>query len=381
MKAVYDHTLYLMRCALCDHSPDPKALQDTDFDAIYDFSRFHGVTALIAHALEKMSESDCPLTQEQKAKYKEAKYQIVSRFVRQKAEAQRICAACEKAAIRYMPLKRILIRDYYPAHLREMGDLDILIDEARCEDARQIMLDMGYTVQHYGELYHDTYYKSPIYHVELHKGLFHPEAQPVFARYYDHVFDRLTKVDGKKYEYAFTKEDFYIFMVAHAVKHLNGPGTGLRTLSDTFLYERREQLDEDILSQAFRELAITEEVGMLRRIAMTVFDTDTDLTELPLNEKERKMLEFILKSGIHGTYSHVILKRYRVMNNGQNTKIGKLRYIRSRMRLTPEQMKKKYPFFYEHKWSRPFLVFRRLYLGATVKRKSLIEELTTIKKI
>ena len=299
----------------------------------------------------------------------------------QNREADSICGALESAQIIYLPLKGCVISKYYPFGLREMSDIDILFDESRCDKTRSIMINLGYSVDDYGNLYHDTYHKEPLYCVELHRQLFNPLVFPVFTDFFSNCLERSVKISSRQYERAFSADDFFIFIVAHAVKHLNGPGTGIRTLADIYLTEKNEKLNEETLTNAFEKLEISKEASSLRSLAKAVFDPEADLDALSLSENDAKMLEFIFDSGTHGTFKHRIEKRYRLVTDSRKGSRGKLKYVRSRLSITPAQMEKKYPFFYRHKLARPFLIFKRLHVGLTKRKTALKEEISTIKKI
>ena len=63
-----------------------------------------------------------------------------------------------KNGIWYMPLKGSILKDWYPKFgMREMADNDILFDEKKRNDVKQIFQNRGYTVESYGKINDDAY--------------------------------------------------------------------------------------------------------------------------------------------------------------------------------------------------------------------------------
>ena len=380
MNATQKLTIYLLRCALNKKIPDAKKLENADFDAIMSFAEHHSISALVSRAVSSISEYEGLMTDEQMKKWKRAKNNAVRHFMLQKQEAQNVFDALEEAKIAYLPLKGCILSKYYEFGLREMSDVDILFDKTRQEDSRDIMVKLGYEITEFGEDYHDAYFKPPMYNVELHRYLFAPEKYPAYIEYYSDIFERSQKRKGREYEYVLDTDEFYIFVMTHAVKHFDGPGTGLRSLADLYIYEKREELDEDRLRDAFERLGTTKSASLLRRLANTVFDEENDLDALPLSEEEFKKLDFIIESGTHGSDDHRLDKKIKEVEESDDVRKAKLKYVRGRMKLTPRQIEITYPFFYKHKWARPFLIFGRIHRGLTVNRKKLHREMDMLKK-
>ena len=63
----------------------------------------------------------------------------------------RLFERMEKGQIWYMPLKGTVIKELYPSiGMRQMSDFDILFDKKYAENVREIMLDLGFTCEHFG---------------------------------------------------------------------------------------------------------------------------------------------------------------------------------------------------------------------------------------
>ena len=116
----------------------------------------------------------------------------------------------------YLPLKGIILKDYYPSvGMRQMSDNDILFDADAWERMEKHMISEGYKAEYVG------------------KG--HDER---WVEYYSDIKDRLIpdRTDDRCYGYHMSDEDFYIYITSYAYKHYSGSGTGLRTLMDFYAY-------------------------------------------------------------------------------------------------------------------------------------------------
>ena len=57
-----------------------------------------------------------------------------------------------------MPMKGAVLKNLYPAYgIREMADRDILIDAGKAESVRDIMKELGFSVEEFNKIYHDCY--------------------------------------------------------------------------------------------------------------------------------------------------------------------------------------------------------------------------------
>ena len=70
----------------------------------------------------------------------------------------------------YLPLKGIILKDYYPSvGMRQMSDNDILFDADAWERVEKHMLSEGYETESVGKGNHDVYQKAPVYNFEMHR--------------------------------------------------------------------------------------------------------------------------------------------------------------------------------------------------------------------
>ena len=85
----------------------------------------------------------------------------------QMSERSRIFRKLTGEGIRILPLKGCVMKELYPLpEYRQMADLDILVDPQNVERAGRLLLDLGFSVRHAGESYHDAYEKKPWLSIE-----------------------------------------------------------------------------------------------------------------------------------------------------------------------------------------------------------------------
>lgn len=347
------HTVVrLVSCALSGTKPDEKLLEGIDLSGLFEFSSYHMLSAAVGAALESAGIVD------------QSFHEAYSRAIRNRTlrdmESERVFALFEKAGIWYMPIKGSVLKDLYPYGIREMGDIDVLIDPTRAEDARDMMVGAGYEVKEFGKFHHDAYVKPPIHQYELHRMLlFGFEGDAVYD-YYADVKDRLVSDGGCRFR--FTPEDLYIYILAHEYKHFSQGGTGLRSLLDVYMILSKYdgEIDLDRVRTECEKLSLAEFEEHNRRTATALFSGGE------IDERDREFLSYIISSGVYGTVEHVFADR---------VKDGKLAYIMRRLFPPMSEIRVTYPFFYRHRILLPALFFYRLGKMLTVKSGYVFREL------
>ena len=352
-----DALIYLVSCALNGIVPELARVERMDLPAVYRESERQMLTALAAVALASAGIRD-PAFAESYAK-------AVRKAALLEAEFTALRQELESAEIWYLPLKGAVISRDYPAFgLRQMSDVDVLIDPARAADVREIMVRRGYSVESFGRDFHDVYHKPPVCSFEIHTALFSPIYTPAVRDYYARIEDRLLP-DGA-YGRRLSDEDLYIYLLAHEYKHYSMGGTGLRSAADTYVFLKKHgaALDRTYIDGELKKLGLSDFEAQNRALAMDLFGGET------LDAQETAMLDYLATSGVYGDRDTGIA-------NALADK-GPLRYTFGRVFLPMFHVKKAYPWFYAHKAALPLLPFYRLWLGLTRRRERMFSELIAI---
>ena len=351
-KAAQDF-IYLTSCMLNAVAPDRNRLEGMDFSRVYQLAKKHMIASAIYMLLEQanfLSYMDEKLI----AKFQMYTDAVIRKNILMNVERKNILGRFESEGIWYMPLKGCIIADYYPDFgMREMADNDIFFDAAYQERIRDIMLERGYQVNLYKESNHDVYSKEPAYNFEMHKDLMNKYLYP---------------------KWHFTNEDFYIFFIVHAYKHYEfGGGTGVRTLVDAYILNKRFAYEKTYIRQELKKLGIYKFEKEFAGLADKIFRQPDAIYEIDkhghLSIEEREMIDYVIGAGVFGTSNNAM--RNQLVRDGESERIHfltRIRYILHRIYPKGQGYPERYPFFYKHVWAYVFLPVYRLALRGNIKR-------------
>lgn len=355
------YMLYLIRCVLHDKIPAKDKLDKMDLAQLYEVAKAHSLSIITAYSLESADIDD--------KEFKEAKTKAIRKTIYFDIERTAVLNELEKSKIWYLPLKGIILKDYYfKSSMREMCDNDILIDKNRIEDIKSIMIDLGFKMEH-DDLGHDlAFMKEPVCNFEMHTELFGVGYNEIVNGYYNNIHSRLLKDEDNQFGYHFSNEDFYIFMIAHEYKHFYYSGTGLRSLLDTYVYVNHfyNQLNWKYIYNELKKLGIDEYEKLSRSLSTKLFSGEQ------LNREENIFLDCFIFAGTYGNEKSKVINRLKKNN--------KLQYIRNRVFLPMDYIEKHHPFFYRNKVLLPLLPIYRLMTGIVTHRKGLQTELKALIK-
>ena len=379
-----EQLLYLMACALQGVSAREGVLADADLKQLLIMTRKHSVASMVCMALEKTA-IFANADEATKKQWIDAKNKAIRKNMLLDAERKTISHELETQGIWYMPLKGSILKDWYPKPgMREMADNDILFDPSGREQVREIFQNRGYKTVSFRKGNHDVYEKEPIYNFEMHVSLFDGTYKELTEQY-ENVKERLLPVDGTTYQFAFTPEDFYVFVLAHAHKHYSHSGTGIRTLADIYVMDRHLGgiMDRDEVEQKLTQLGIAEYEQHSRVLAEKLFSAVRPLAEIELTEDEKEMLLYYCDATTYGTVDNRVNNRlHELQENSENIKLWtKVKYCCVRLFPGREFCKFAYPFVYKHPWTLPFFWVWRIVYRSIASKKNVQQELKALKAV
>lgn len=373
MKQAAYNLRYLAACAVNGIAPEKEIVEAMDMAALYKMSRSHSLSALTAAAISAAGV-------ELSAKWQSARDMSLRKSILFDTERAKLLDFMEQSGIWYLPLKGVFLKDMYPQlGMREMADNDILFDPGYRAQVAEFMKQSGYRVDSYGKTHHDTYFKDPIFNFEMHVSMFSDSAGPVFVGYYEDIKNRLIPIEGKKFGYRMSDEEFYIHMTAHEYVHYSNGGTGLRSLLDRYVYlsAKGNTLDMAAVEAGCRALGIGEFEQDARALCYKVFGNP----QLPeLEENETEMLEYYMFSTTYGTVPQSIQNRIR-RDYGRASKSAKLRYVMRRVFPKAEFYKRYCPVAYKYKILIPAVWFYRLVRALFVRRGRIKQEIDVVSRM
>ena len=361
----------LCRSVLLEKKLKPDYLEQLDLDKLLRVCEYHCLTAMVCMALEYNG-----ITPD--AKWTQAKSKAIRKNMLLDAERAQITAFLEQEHIWYMPLKGSLLKDFYPrAGMRQMSDNDILFDASKRKIVMQFMKSRGYHLKGDNGAHCDEWLKEPVYNFEMHLNLFTPNQDS--SGYFTDVKERLIRVSRNGYMYRFTDEDFYIYMTAHAFKHLHVGGTGLRTLIDfyIFLNAKEKSLNWSYIQGELQRIAMYEETDilesekLLRQTAKHYF-SDT----ISLSDEEKDLIRTMINAGTYGNLGNWIGRTSGILNAH-----SKSQYLLRRVFPNKKWWNAYYPKTETYPFLIPIYFFYRFYRLLTVRRKNVMRELGVFKKM
>lgn len=341
--------IYIVSCAVNKKEPSEISTDDLDLDELYSLACNHFLITIVNKVLLDIGIED--------SRFDKKASRSMMNLAWFDIERKKVFDVFDEKGIKHCPLKGIILKDCYPEYgMREMSDNDILCDRTRMADIRNIMEGLGYTCEMYNEFNHDVYMKAPAVCFEMHHDLFEEDNMPVYYSYYYNCFDRL--IPAGKYEYHFSDEDFYVYIIAHEYKHFSNRGTGLRSLLDVYMFNKTHtELDRKYISEELEKLDLVRFEEHSRYLSNKLFSFQT------LNEDDIDQLSDYLDSTVYGTlkkgFDNNFDKRYGEMSNRK----AKAKYLFDRVFINGEALENNYPFFYRHKILLPFLYIYRPFKG------------------
>lgn len=384
MEKTSEFLIYLMACSLQGTKPEEALLANIDMEALLRLAKAHSVSAMVCMALEQ-TDAFQHAAETTRLKWLNAKNKAVRKNMLLDAERHQLEKEFAEHGIWYMPLKGSILKDWYPKFgMREMADNDILFDASKRKEVKTIFQGRGYTVKRYNKSNHDEYEKPPIYNFEMHVSLF-PGTYKELTEQYENVKERLLPVDGTAYQFAFTPEDFYVFVLAHAHKHYSYSGTGIRTLADIYIVNQKlgGTMNWEYVDSELRGLGIFSYERESRELAQKLFGIAELLTEANLSEAEQQMLAYYLGASTYGTIENRTLNQMQKLqpDGGAITAHTKRKYLLSRIFPGREWCKACAPTVYKYPVLLPFFwVWRLIYKGIT-NRKKVTQEIKALKAV
>ncbi len=367
-----EYLLTLLCCALHDELP-PHKPEGVTWSSVYGLAQRHSVSTLAFHAARRLPELE---QWKGAAHWSEENAKLLVKSVNQSHALEQLCASFEAAQIPYAPLKGSCISDFFPeTGTREMTDLDILIPHDSLEAADEIMRAAGYSSAPSAD-HHVEYLKPPYLVVELHTKLMSKGS--ALCSYYSDPWSRMANCGG--YRYQMSCDDEYIFLLAHASKHYNFHGTGIRSVLDVYVYQRanREKMNRQYIAAELKKMKLTAFAEAIEELADAWF-SDHPAT---LSRNAQKMSYYILNSSTYGTmedFDKINVRRG--MEKGKSAKSARVAYFFSMAFLPLDEMRYAYPVLNRAPILLPFCWIVRWIRILFCRPKSVIQQYRRIKNI
>ncbi len=246
----------------------------------------------------------------------------IMRTLVQVSELNKIVDSFEKAQIRNQPMKGSCMKFMYPSpEMREMSDIDILIDVDQMKKAGDKLVELGYAK--YGEaIHHDEYYKQPYMFVEAHCAMYDKNTD---VGQYDYFksFSRAVLREGMKYTYDFNHNDFYVYLLAHMAKHFYLAGCGIRNLVDIYVYLEKygKELDRVYIDAELQKCGILDFAYHVEELAYIWLEKRSS------NSFYDDLFRYMLDCGLFGKQENALWHRF-AKDPNSNSKVSRFQLKR-----------------------------------------------------
>ena len=313
-----------------------EALTPERLSSLYKLSARHDIGHLVGDALQRLS----LLSGDIGARFIKARELAIYRYTQMQYEYNRITEALENAKIAHMPLKGAIIREYYPkGWMRTSCDIDILIRAEELSTARELLVDgLGYKMD--GEhTEHDITLVSPAgVRLELHHTLC--DAGDEWGRdILSDIWSYAVLKDGCQTHYILPDDIFYFYHIEHMARHFTLGGCGVRPLIDLWLLNRADNIDREKRTERLKSASLYDFALVMERLS------DVWLSGGESDETLKEIEEYIILGGVYGNAENRVAVQ-------QSRSGGRLKYLMSRVFISNEALKRKYPILEK----RPYLL-------------------------
>ncbi len=310
-KNEYGYLIHLIFCAI--HNSQPSEIPDNIlFDRVFEAGKAHEVANIAFISVEKLHRKP------NDELYKKWKLQYafsMQRNINQISARDSIVDALSKHGIRSIELQGTVVKQLYPyAFLRNMSDIDFVIDKCNLLKAEKIMQDLGYKTKIHGD-YDISAYANPKIAVELHSDFFDPNTE--FYGQMTNPFEK-AKLSEDCVSYTADDSDIFLYNILHCIKHFRGKGAGIRRMLDIYYLNSNilKNLDKESIFDFLKSANCKQDYDNLSAIADEWFGENGSKCNLDDIKKA------IYISGTHGNIDALMLNQY---NRSKNKKLFKLK--------------------------------------------------------
>ena len=365
-----DYLIHLLRCAIKEENPS-NFPEELDFKRFYELCRAHKLENIVYLMLKKTNMAGIP--EEQAKKLEVAYKQTMMITATQQHYQERVEKAFEENSIDYLVLKgRELAKLYPSSDMRQSADFDMYIGEKNAQNAKDTMINLGFAVKDYSEdENHDEYVVEPWVLCELHRVLI--QGNYPWKKGCNKIVDNLILCNGTEHCYEMSNEDFYVYNLAHAAKHMKFSGIGIKVFLDMqVIYSKyKDCFDYKYLDSKLQACNLKEFEKNARLLCEYWFEENKDASPLI-----KKMALYVVSSGWVGTVEQMSATEAAEKAGNTNSKpVAKMKKCIDVIMSPYETMVERYPILRKHKWLTPFYRIRRG-VSAIVKKRDLIKSVT-----
>lgn len=290
MNSVNKYIISVIKAVLTDYSLKMPG-EGFEWNKLFQIAQEHKITCLVGLGLADIIDK---IPTSVKENFQNEINKSILLDANQEYATKEITESFERSSLKYMLMKGYNLKKMYPQpYMRYMCDIDILIDNDNYEDYAYKMSELKYDKEIESDHEH-IFVKKPMINVELHKRIVPSYYEDLYAYYGDGWF--LAEKNTGSWEYEYSVENQYIFLIVHLAKHYQGSGIGLCHFIDIFVMNKKVNYDKEYVKEELEKLGLQKFHEKVLKLIEFWFE------DAPADAIIWDMSEFVFSSGAYGNF-------------------------------------------------------------------------------
>ena len=305
---------------------------------LYKLSRSHDLAHLVGDSLVKNGLID--ENTEVGKRFVKERENAVFRVVKNDVELETITSVFDSVDIPYILLKGAIIRPLYPEiWMRTSCDIDVLVKREDLQKAMDVLEAQAFYKKGDIATHDASVYSSSGVHVELHYDLTDSDSKPEERELFNKVWELSKKSNGARYE--MPEDVSYAYFISHMAKHVRFGGCGIRSFIDLWLINNKTEYNGEKRDETLKKCGLLKFAQCVENLSSMWIEGKggDDLTS--------ELAEYVLKGGVYGSFENRVQTQ-------QALKKNKFSYLLSRIFLSYDVLKFRFPILHKYKWLFPF---------------------------
>ncbi len=313
--------------------------------------------------------------------FKDSKYYLVLKKafneylikdVKQNYYMNHLTKLLNNAKIDHLFLKGANLKKLYPkSYMRGMGDIDILVKKEDFEIAKSLLKENEYKFLS-ATSHHHVYETLDHIYIELHQSII-SVVDYENSDFLSHVWSNVIGLENNLKK---LKPEFeYIYLLTHLIRHIRTSGVGLRSLIDIYVYMNhyKDIFDCELLNSLLINNSLSDFSEKMIHINKIILGKENSTS------MDEEVIEYILRSGIHGTgksHDKYITKSTFVT---KRQKTNRIKYFLNEVFPSRLVLKENYSYLKKYPILLPYAWIERIFKQIFLKPKDTKDRLKAVK--
>jgi len=275
----------------------PSKPVDLDETSFYKTALNHGISGIVYYAIK----DEKALKEETMRRFERDCYQTVQRSADQQYNLKKVIEVLNLHEINHVLMKGEVLRQIYPyPDMRQMGDVDMLVNEEDLPKIHELMKNIGFHFVSESDNHH-VFVKSGLM-IEFHNKLM-PSRHPIWEDFFQSAFENTILLRESTYQ--FTYEYHLVYLIAHIAKHFKSQGSGIRSIFDiaVYIHAYDSLIDYSLVREYLRALHLTQFFDTVIELVYRWFHVESarfDANHILNDSLYEEVTQFILQCGTYG---------------------------------------------------------------------------------